>query len=100
ADAPHAVVPGVLEGRDTATTGHLEDDLRVLGNLVLGNRCAGRRVAAEVTGVGDEHLRARHGLLRAELVARDPDVDRRNLDTADRTDDLVPKVLRFLGREN
>src|SRR3712207_6945502 len=34
----------------------------------------------EVLRVADEHLRARHGQLRAPLVARDPDVDRRDLE--------------------
>ena len=88
-----------LERAEAAAAGDLEQHLRALRDLVLGDRLAlvGRD---EVLRVADEHLRAGYGLLRAELVARDPDVDRRDLQAADGTDRSArrPSAAIFAAR--
>src|SRR5207302_11271653 len=76
ADAPDVGVVGCLERAETAAACDLEEHLRTLANLVLADGLAlvGRR---EVIRVLDERLRPRDGLVRAEPVPGDPDVDRR-----------------------
>ena len=54
----------------------------------------------EVLRVLHEDLRPRDGLLRAELVSRDADVDRRDLEAADGADGGRAVLLRHLRREN
>ena len=50
ADAPYALVLGRREGAEAAAAGHLEDDLRALGDLVERELLA-RRLLDELLGV-------------------------------------------------
>src|SRR5205823_1265481 len=77
ADAPDAGSVSGLQRAEPAATRNLEEHLRARPDLVLrdGLTLVGRD---EVVRVLHEHLHARNDLVDAELVARDPDVDRRN----------------------
>src|SRR2546430_409008 len=54
----------------------------------------------EVLRVVDQDLRSGHCLLRAVTVTGDPDVDGRDLDPSDGTDDLLAHLLRHLRGEH
>src|SRR3954454_594213 len=82
ADRLHALLLGGVDGAEAARAGHLEDDLRPLGDLVERDLLA-LRLVGEALGVAVEGLDARIGLLRAGLEARDVVVDRRDLLAAD-----------------
>src|SRR4051794_29959886 len=99
ADAPLAALVGSLERAETAAARDLEEHVRALRDLVRGNGLAlvGRD---EVLRVLDQDLRSRNSLLRAELVARDPDVDRRDLESADRADRVRAVLCRHLRGED
>src|SRR5580765_1626350 len=92
ADAPDAGLVRGLERAEPAAAGDLEEHLCALRDLVLGHRLALVR-SDEVLGVADQDLDLRVVELRAVLVAGDPDVDRRDLQAADRADDLLAALL-------
>src|SRR5215475_504388 len=99
ADAPDAGLVGSLQRPEPAAARDLEQHLGALRDLVLSDRLALVR-GDEVLGVADQDLDVRVVELRAVLVAGDPDVDRRDLQPADRADDLLAALLlRHLGGE-
>src|SRR5581483_4345939 len=99
ADPPDVRLVGRLQGAQPAAPRDLEQHLRALGDLVL---CDGLALVGrdEVLRVADQDLRPGHRLLRAEAVAGDPDVDRRDLHASDRADDLLAHPRRHLRGEH
>src|SRR5439155_17351989 len=98
-DAPDVMLGRSGQRAETAAAGDLEQNLRALRDLVLGHRLAEVRLD-EVAGVAHEHLDVLVVELRAELVAGDPDVHRRNVQPADGPDHLLAALLLdHLGRQ-
>src|SRR5690349_21496030 len=99
ADAPDLRGRSGLQGAEATAAGDLEEHLGALRDHVLGDRLAlvGRD---EVLRVVDLDGRPGDGLLRTELVARDPDVHRRDLQAADGADVLLAHLLRHLRGEH
>src|SRR5262249_46358431 len=91
-DAPDVRLVGRLQRALPAAAGDLELDLRTLRDLVRRDRLALVGLG-EALRVVDEDLRSRNRLLRAELVARDPDCDRRNRQAADGADRVAAHLL-------
>src|SRR5436190_2528394 len=98
-DAPLAELRGLLESTVAAKAGDLEDHLCARADLVL-RQVRARSLIGEAVRVLDQRLRALDRLLRAELVAGDPRVDRRDLDACHRTDLLRAHALGLFGRKD
>src|SRR5215218_9970066 len=97
--APDAGRVRRLERTEAAAARDLEEHLRALCDLVLGD-CLALVGRDEVLRVPDQHLDVRVEHLRAVLVAGNPDVDRRDLEAPDGPDDLLAALLlRHLGGE-
>src|SRR3954470_10492779 len=92
ADPPDLLLLRRVERADPAQACNVEDDLRAGRDLVERELLA-LVLRDEVLRVVDEDLHLRVRALRAELVARDPDVDRRDLHAADRADHLLAALL-------
>ena len=88
ADPPVALVARRVDGAEAALARDLEDDVRALCDLLLGEALA-LVLRDEVAGIAVEQLDARVGRLRAVLEAGDVPVDRRDRDAADARDDLL-----------
>src|SRR3954470_7023087 len=82
ADRLYALLLGRVDRAETARAGHLEDDLRALGDLIERDLLA-LVLRGEALRVAVERLDARVGLLGAGLEARDVVVHRRDLLAAD-----------------
>ena len=90
------VLGGGGQRAEPTPAGHLEEHEGSLRDLVLGDRLAEVRLD-EVVGVAHQHLDVLVVELGAELVAGDPDVDRRDVQPADSADDLLAAApLRHL----
>ena len=96
-DALKALPLGGRQRAQTASAGHLEDDLRTLRDLVQRDFLA-LGLVGEVLRVAVQRLDSRIGRLRAGLVAGDVVVDRRDLATH-AGDDLVAVLLGVQARE-
>src|SRR6185503_11325845 len=99
ADAPLAERGRLFQRAVAAEAGDLEDHLGSGADLVLRHRRA-LALVGEAVRVLRDRLRARDRLVGAVLVTRDVRVDRRDLDSADRADDLLAHLLGLLRCED